>query len=313
MSNKLTSNKLTFFVANNTGSSIRKMVVSIPVLISIFLGLSAYFICMGTILYDYYHLKQMALDGKTFESTILSQQDEISDQRKQIQVFAAEINSLKSKLLDLNSFEKRIRIIANIEKSVGQDNVFGVGGSNPEDLDLQVTLTQKHNSLLREMHEQVGQLNQVTVKQKEGFESLLKHLEDQRNLLACTPAISPTKGWITSKFGYRKSPFTGLREFHKGLDIATRKGTKIVATADGIVTYVGKKGLLGNVLIIDHGHGMVTRYAHLSKALVKRGTAVKRGDSIAEVGNTGRSTGPHLHYDVRLNGIAVNPEKYILN
>lgn len=307
------SNKLTFFVANSTGSSIRKMVVAKPLLISFFTVLTLYFICMGAILFDYYHLKRAALEGKTLQNTLLSQQDEIANQRKQIQLFAAEINALKSKLLDLNSFEKKIRIIANIEKSVGQDGVFGIGGSIPENLDLQVTLTQKHNSLLREMHEQVGQLNQLTDKQEEGFASLLKYLEDQRNLLACTPAISPTKGWITSKFGYRKSPFTGIREFHKGLDIATRKGTKVVATADGIVTYVGRKGFLGNVLIIDHGHGMVTRYAHLHKSVVKRGTAVKRGDAIAEVGNTGRSTGPHLHYDVRLNGIAVNPEKYILN
>jgi len=307
------SNKLTFFVANSTGSSIRKMVVAKPLLISFFTVLTLYFICMGAILFDYYHLKRASLEGKTLKNTLLSQQDEIANQRKQIQLFAAEINALKSKLLDLNSFEKKIRIIANIEKSVDQDGVFGVGGSIPENLDLQVTLTQKHNSLLREMHEQVGQLNQLTDKQEEGFASLLKYLEDQRNLLACTPAISPTKGWITSKFGYRKSPFTGIREFHKGLDIATRKGTKVVATADGIVTFVGKKGFLGNALIIDHGHGIVTRYAHLSKSLVKRGTVVKRGDAIAEVGNTGRSTGPHLHYDVRLNGIAVNPEKYILN
>jgi len=95
------------------------------------------------------------------------------------------------------------------------------------------------------------------------------------------------------------------------VDIATRKGTPIVATADGVVTFAGAKALMGRMIVIDHGHGMVTRYAHISKALKKRGDAVKRGDTIALVGNTGRSTGSHLHYEVHLNGIPVNPATYI--
>ncbi len=247
------------------------------------------------------------------ESDISEQSDTIVSQRKQIKKFADEINSLKSKLVDLNNFEKQLRIVANIEKPAGQDNLFGVGGSTPGDLDTQIPLTDKHNSLVREMHEQTRQLDFASINQKQGFESLLKYLEDQRNLLASTPAIRPVSGWTSSRFGYRLSPFTGLREFHKGLDIATRIGTPIVATADGVVTFAGRKGLLGKVIIIDHGHGMVTRYGHADKLLKKGGEAVKRGDTIALVGNTGRSTGPHLHYEVRLNGIPVNPEKYILN
>jgi murein DD-endopeptidase MepM/ murein hydrolase activator NlpD len=97
------------------------------------------------------------------------------------------------------------------------------------------------------------------------------------------------------------------------LDIAYRKGSPIVATADGVVTYAGTKGLLGLVLVIDHGHGIVTRYAHLDEIIHNKGARVERGEIIAHMGNTGRSTGPHLHYEVRLNGIPVNPVKYILN
>jgi murein DD-endopeptidase MepM/ murein hydrolase activator NlpD len=104
-----------------------------------------------------------------------------------------------------------------------------------------------------------------------------------------------------------------LKEFHRGLDIATRKGTPIISTADGVVTFAGRKGGLGKVLVIDHGHGMVTRYCHLQKWVVGSGTRVKRGDKIALVGNSGRSTAPHLHYEIHLNGIPVNPSKYILN
>jgi murein DD-endopeptidase MepM/ murein hydrolase activator NlpD len=135
--------------------------------------------------------------------------------------------------------------------------------------------------------------------------------------LASTPAIRPLSGdaksWVTSRFGYRKSPFTGRREFHKGLDIASRKGTPILATADGVVTFAGKKGLLGMTIVIDHGHGMKTRYGHNHELLKKRGDKVKRWEPIALMGSSGRSTGPHTHYEVHLNGIPVNPEKYILN
>jgi len=244
----------------------------------------------------------------------MSDQDtEIQNQRKQIQIYANEINLLKTKLVDLNNFEQKIRIIANIENTLEQSSIFGIGGSAPEDLDLTISLEKNHSSLLREMHEQVTQFKEISVKQKKGFESLLEYLDDQKNLLASTPAVTPSYGWVTSRFGFRKSPFTGLKEFHKGLDIASKTGTPVIATGDGVVAFMGTDGFLGNAVTIDHGHGMVTRYAHLHQFLKKQGDTVRRGDVIAQVGNTGRSTGPHLHYDIRINGIFVNPETYILN
>ncbi|MCK5695337.1 MAG: M23 family metallopeptidase, partial [Desulfobacula sp.] len=118
---------------------------------------------------------------------------------------------------------------------------------------------------------------------------------------------------ITSKFGYRTSPFTGRREFHSGLDISNKSGTKIIATANGRISYAARKMYIGNLVVIDHGHGRVTKFGHLKKILVKQGQRVKRGDVIALLGNTGRSTGPHVHYEVRINGTPVNPLKYILN
>ncbi len=305
--------KITFFMLSASDSQIKQATVS-----KTFLGFLGFFVtaCIiffGFLMYDYYNVKLKLSDIRELESDLSEQSDIIVTQCKQIKKFADEINSLKSKLVDLNSFEKQIRIVANIEKPADQDNLFGIGGSIPGDLDTQIPLTDKHNSLVREMHEQTRQLDFASINQKQGFESLLKYLEDQQNLLASTPAIRPVSGWTSSRFGYRVSPFTGLREFHQGLDIATRIGTPIVATADGVVTFTGKKGLLGKIIIIDHGHGMVTRYAHLQKTLKKRGESVKRGDTIALVGNSGRTTGSHLHYEVHLNGIPVNPEKYILN
>jgi murein DD-endopeptidase MepM/ murein hydrolase activator NlpD len=278
------------------------------------MGISA---AVGYIVYDYYNLKGAASQHQNRELHISSQLEEIRHQRKQIQEFASEINALKAKLLALNSFEKKIRIIANIEKPNDSEGLFGVGGSIPEDLDARIPLKEKHFGLMRNMHEQIEEIGRASAGQQEELESLLKSLEDQQNLLASTPAIRPLSGnskfWVTSRFGYRKSPFTDRRELHKGLDIASRKGTHIVATADGVVTFAGKKGLLGMTIVIDHGYGMKTRYGHNHKLLKKRGDKVKRWEPIALMGSTGRSTGPHTHYEVHLNGIPVNPEKYILN
>ena len=286
--------KITFFILN-ISSLIKGITVSRDFITRSTIFIAVSFIFFNFIIYGYLN------------------QQEIVSQRKQLKAFAAEINSLKSKLVDLKSFEEKIRNIANIEENANPEHLFGVGGSIPEDLDIQTPITEKHSSLIREMHEQTKQFNLAAVNQKKSFESLFNNLEEQRNLLAATPAIRPTDGWISSTFGYRTSPFTGLREFHNGLDIATRKGTPILAAADGVVTFAGTKGLMGKLIVIDHGYGMVTRYAHIHKMLKKRGDAVKKGDTIALVGNTGRSTGSHLHYEVHLDGIPVNPAKYILN
>jgi len=305
--------KISLFIVSNTGTKSRQIALpSFVFQLSLFLLV----VCLAGIgygAYDYLHTKRAADRSERLEAKIADQSDIITGQHKQIQAFASEINELKAQLVTLNNFQEKIRIIANLDHLDPQDNFFGVGGSIPEDLDPGNDLTTRQSGLIREMHEQVNQLEMASIHQKEGISSLLEALEGQKNMLACTPAIRPAKGWKTSRFGYRTSPFTGRRELHKGLDIANRKGTKIIATADGLVKYTGKKGLLGNVLVIDHGHGFVTRYGHLKDALKKRGDKVKRGDVIALMGNTGRSTGPHLHYEVLLNGVQVNPEKYILN
>ena len=309
--------KISFVVLSNSGAPAKQMCASKASIRLVSVFIIACLISVGYVVYDYFQLKQTMVHLQTRAVHLTNELGEIQSQRQQIQEFASQINSLKGHLLTLNNFEKKIRIIANIEKTDDSNNIFGVGGSIPEDLDARLPLMEKHNSLMRDMHEQIDELNRASIHQKGEFESLLKSLEDQQNLLASTPAIRPIsrgeKSWVTSSFGFRRSPFTGQREFHQGFDISTRKGTPVLATAEGVVTFAGKKGLLGNTIIVDHGHGMVTRYGHCSKFLKKRGEKVKRWEPIALVGNTGRSTGPHVHYEVRLNGIPVNPYKYILN
>jgi murein DD-endopeptidase MepM/ murein hydrolase activator NlpD len=302
-----------FFILSNTGAQMKK--ISIPGFMLRTLGvvLIGSIVGLGYLIHDHYQIRSAINASGDLEKTLQLQEDLITTQRHQIQTFAVEINRLKSQLVALNNFEEKIRIIANISTDKGQDTLFGIGGSRPEDLATNIDVKRRHTNLMREMHAQIDLLQAASEQQHEQMASLLGKLEGQKSLLACTPAIRPAKGWLTSRFGYRNSPFTGRREFHKGLDIANQVGTPISVTADGTVKSVGSRRYLGNYVIVDHGHGMVTHYGHIDKALVKRGDTVKRGDIIAEMGNSGRSTGPHLHYAVYLNGVPVNPSTYILN
>jgi hypothetical protein len=164
--------KITFIIAGNAGSSIKQTTISKTHLTSLFFVFLAGLIVTGYVAYDYLNLKFTSLNINEIEKRADRRQHEIESQRKQIKLFANEINSLKSQIVDLNEFETKIRIIANIEKSADQENVFGVGGSIPEDLDTNIDLRRKNSSFLREMHEQVGGLNLAKDKQKDGFESL---------------------------------------------------------------------------------------------------------------------------------------------
>ena len=131
---------------------------------------------------------------------------------------------------------------------------------------------------------------------------------ERRNALAdATPSLWPSYGWLSSTMGPRKDPFTGAPEYHSGLDIASDRGSEVYATAAGTVRHVGRQGAYGNLIVIDHGFGLETRYGHLLKYLVTPGTKVQRGDVIAQVGATGRATGNHLHYEVVANGRLINP------
>lgn len=305
--------KVSFFIFNYSGSPVKQITATKPFLWFLSLFFVSGVVLIGYVLSDYYDAKTELLEIQVLEKRISDQSEAIKFQHKQVRKFADEINILKSKLVDLNRFEKKIRVIAGIGERADQKGLFGIGGSIPEDLSAHVDLTKKDIGLIREMNSQVDQLKQAANNQKVDFETVLGVLKNHVNLLAHTPSIRPTRGYVTSRFGWRKSPFTGLREFHKGLDIATRFKTPIVATAAGKITFIGRKGGLGKILVIDHGYGMMTRYGHIYKALKKRGEKVKRGDVIALIGKTGRVTGSHVHYEVLLNGIQINPVKHILN
>ena len=150
-----------------------------------------------------------------------------------------------------------------------------------------------------------------------GIEILLRIVSsdvDRRHVLAAaTPSIWPAQGWLSSATGGRSDPFTGEADFHPGLDISADRGTPVYATADGTISHASFSGAYGNLIVVEHQFGIETRYGHLSAFRTARGQTVKRGDLIGLVGATGRATGPHLHYEVRVNGRILNPLSFLLN
>ncbi len=262
---------------------------------------------------------------------------EVARQRGQIESFDATLNGVRSTLANIGEFERKVRIIANLPGSaatggeevaeVGVDSsepepqLGGSGVAAPVEAPLPDAASERHSrievgsdeSLIvarQRGAEQVGELASI---QERSLAELAERLESKRAHLASTPAIWPTKGWLTSRFGTRISPFTNQKQFHAGIDIAGERGTDVVAPAQGRVVFSGNRGPLGKSLIIDHGYGVRTQYGHGDDLYVKTGEAVQRGQRIAALGNSGRSTGPHLHYVVEVKGKAVNPLDYIFD
>lgn len=148
---------------------------------------------------------------------------------------------------------------------------------------------------------------------EQGLLQVWDSLSARQSLLASTPSIKPAHGWFTSRFGYRMDPITGKAEIHAGVDIAAPPGSPVYAPADGVVSHVGYEPGYGKLVSIDHGYGVITRFAHNSRIYVEQGQKVHRWDVISAVGSTGHSTGAHVHYEVRIHGMPVDPMNYILD
>lgn len=296
----------TILVLSKENQGIRKYKVSVVLVLFIaivFAGLAGF---SGYAGYRLYILR-----------TDLARIDQIkntnADQSKQITLLAEKIASLDGEMSVLRSYNRHLSDIAKVDLNAPEE-ISGIGGGGAESIGAGKStevLTEK--ILTRKLHSHIQQLDEDISIEKEVSKELLAEIERQRSLMAHTPSAWPMRGWITSGFGWRNSPFTGKKEFHKGIDIAARKGTPISAPADGIVTAYYKNGGYGNFLVINHGYGIVTRYGHLLKTNnIEVGQCIHKGDKIAFVGNTGRSTGSHLHYEVLINGVHVNPQRYML-
>ncbi len=237
---------------------------------------------------------------------------EAMEQREQITVFRNRLVEVDAAMSKVGELERKVRIIANvpIEAATVPEGMNGQGGGQPLP---RIGEEVSGIDVLDRLEPRALELASSAEVRVASLEGLLDQLDDKRQRLVSMPSIWPAKGWLTSRYGPRVSPFTGRRQLHAGIDIAAASGTSIYAPARGRVTFVGKKGPLGKALVVDHGFGVKTIYGHTKEIHVSPGDVVERGQEIAAIGSTGRSTGPHLHYVVEVNGKARDPLDYIFD
>jgi murein DD-endopeptidase MepM/ murein hydrolase activator NlpD len=220
--------------------------------------------------------------------------------RAQTEEFQHSATRLRVELAELKRTVGKLGVMAGLEDTLPEGERFGLGGATgleslpPSSLSL--------GSAERTVEELVSRSQEL-----ETF------YEDQQVLLASTPSIWPVRGYLSSRFGNRKDPFTGTRDFHPGIDISTPHGSAVKAPAEGVIVATRKMGGYGNAIVMNHGYGTMTRYGHLSSYNVKPGQRVKRGDVIGFVGSTGRSSAPHLHYEVWVRDRTQDPIHFILD
>ena len=286
---------------------------------------------------DYFGLMMQAMENKRLraENAILE---------RQFQIVEGKVSALESSLERVKSFTTKLRLITNVdagdritklsmdnkpapnqqmdeyepmdqrqsnETMAAQDKVFAEKKPLKEatgDVAEQASSKDYASLVIR-----IDKAVRDTQLKEQGVLELWESLSERQSILNATPNIRPARGWLTSRFGYRINPFTGKQAMHAGLDFAAAPGSPIYAPADGVVSFASYDESYGKLVSIDHGYGVTTRFGHCSQIYVHAGQKVSKFDVIAAVGNTGRSTGPHLHYEVRINGTPVDPVNYVLD
>jgi len=226
---------------------------------------------------------------------------------------AEELGRGRQALMAVASMDSQLREMLKYKsKKALIKGAASMGGPSPEDQrHLAALLEQGDAQALGALKTQVDGLQGQAGAEQQSFDEIRKYVEQQRNLLSRTPMGWPVRGWISSGFGPRSSPFSGSESFHAGIDIANDFGSPVRATADGVVAFSGWEGGYGKLVVLDHGNGLRTLYGHNSALKVSVGQKIRRGTVLSLMGSTGESTGPHCHYEVRLHGTPVNPVKYL--
>jgi murein DD-endopeptidase MepM/ murein hydrolase activator NlpD len=265
------------------------------------------FICSVSVVYS---LRQTRIQ-------IASHQELLAENRMQqehILFLAKQTNLLQDQLASIKDLDHSIRELMQLEEPTASQpmSLFTSAATGPatNSVPLTNTSTSLAATILR-TQQSIEQIKESIPETEGSLKDLERKVQLQREKEMATPSIRPTLGSITSGFGYRRSPFGWAREFHSGVDIGAPRGTAVYATGNGVIRMATYNSGYGNVIFIDHGFGFSTVYAHLSRMEAKVGQKVTKGQLIGTVGSTGRSTAPHLHYEVRVNGTAVNPYNYL--
>jgi murein DD-endopeptidase MepM/ murein hydrolase activator NlpD len=295
------SRRYTILVADRTSGVVRRVTVSARPAVAVACAIVTLPVLIGI---------GAAWKAKSEVSSLYSSnrslESENANYRSATEALSEQIQSLQAVVADLGAGSAIDPALA-VERLPAFIKNRAMGGSTTTSALAPQTSYAKTLSALAAPEDTFGLLRNVL----EGLQTRLldvRYMVERRNALAAaTPSIWPAHGWLTSRMGSRQDPVTGGADFHAGLDIAGEKGQPIFATAAGSIAQAAYQGAYGNLVVIDHGFGLETKYGHLSSFSVKPGQSVKRGDMIGRLGATGRATGYHLHYEVRANGRLLNP------
>jgi murein DD-endopeptidase MepM/ murein hydrolase activator NlpD len=326
---------ITLMVIPDRNSKVKKLVISASHLKLLFCLGALVFVIVAAVFVDYLSLLTQSIENKRLHA-------ENAELKAQFQVIEGKLNSVEAALDRIKTFATKLKLITAVNDperglnlAMGPISRNARGADELSDTDSQRTpaskmvdepvfkpkniqeltsgeLAQEEDHDYAKLSIRVDQVSKLTQLREQGVMELWELLQDRSALLSATPSTKPVQGWYTSRFGYRVSPYTDKPMMHEGLDIAAAPGTPVFATADGTITFAGYDPGYGKLVIIDHGYGVETRYGHNSEIHATVGQKIRHGDRIAAVGSTGRSTGPHLHYEVRVNGQPIDPINYIL-
>jgi murein DD-endopeptidase MepM/ murein hydrolase activator NlpD len=304
---KKTRNYSVIIVSDATSTN-KEFTISSKLVRNAVLGFTLLVIFFGFIIF---HYLTMTLD----EQKMKRLEFEAHEKRQKISELTSTVEILNKRLKNMEIYKERIMVATGLTSPLALREVGSGGpdtslGASP---DLTGSQVPTGSLSLKNPAPQAADIRVQAQKIEDSLKTVEKYVNQQKLQLAATPAIWPTRGFISGVFGNRLHPFTGRWEFHNAIDIATQLGNKVIAPADGVALVAETRDYYGKMIIIDHGFGYVTRYGHLSGFNVREGQHVKRYDVIGYVGTTGRSNGPHLHYEVRYYEKPMNPVDFILD
>ncbi len=291
-------------------------------------GIMVFCLLLGVFTVDYFFSFSSRLNYHKYQVENKNLKTRLSQMHRKME-------SLNFRLNQIEDFSHKIKVIAGL-KNVSSSPLAIGPLSHGSSLDLSVTSHLKPGSTYDSRRETASlpsqsdspafssisedsiviymdRLDKKSQLVRADIATLMERLYEKQDIMRSTPSILPASGWISSHFGYRKYPFTGEISLHEGIDIAAFSGTPVYAPADGLVVFAGYRQGYGKVIVIDHGYELATLYGHLSDIMVSRWQKTKRGEVIGTIGNTGNSSGPHLHYEIRISKVPVDPANYILN
>lgn len=328
--------QITFYILSNEADKPQKLVVSATLVRILVVVLVILAVSLVAGIVDYVGLLVQTAENKKLKA-------ENAQLVSQFEVVVGKVGALEASLERVKTFTTKLKLITNVD---GEDRAMKLSmGPQPkpnqavdeydQPMDQRASVQElgeqdKKNPANKPiLEEQKGEIalegqrdySSLVIRIDKGIQDsqmkeqsvldLWELLSERQSLLNATPNIRPARGWMTSRFGMRISPFTGRPSMHAGIDFAAAPGSPVYAPADGVVSFAGYDEGYGKLVSIDHGYGVTTRYGHCAQLYVQVGQRVSRWDVIASVGNTGRSTGPHLHYEVRIGSQSVDPSSYI--